>query len=227
MIINSKQQAALLLGVIGLALASVASADSIDVTGDTVQYSVDGKRAEFVGNVEARFNDSVMYADKLVVSIGADGNRYVATGSPMRGECANCGKSPLSFWAGQVAYDAVATDLSLSNGITVCLGAQCAKGRLTATQGEWLRMAQKAWLSGEVQGHWQQENEAATHIEAQRVEYDIGHGLVALRGGAKLSRDGNELLGESIEFNLNSGAMRADGGDSGKRVRAVFGEDAN
>ncbi|MDM5147466.1 hypothetical protein NQX30_03655 [Candidatus Persebacteraceae bacterium Df01] len=203
----------------------VMAADAVNVTGNQAIYSADGKQAEFSGNVVVSAGGVTVYADKLAITVGESGNHYVAEGAPVRVGCADCGQVLLSIMVRRLQLDDGANVLSASGGITICAGENCVQGNLVADSGNWSRGEQRAQFMGApVRGKWLQDDEKIpTTIRARQVDYDIVGGDIAMRGGALLARDGNDIRSEFIHFNIKNGELRADGGDG--RVRATFGGD--
>lgn len=217
-----------MLGLLtGLACAATA-AEKIDVRSDSAKYSADGKRAEFNGNVVVTADATKVYAERLVVSILAAGNHYLATGAPVVVECLTCLQSPLRLRAPQITMRDDEQALFVSGGIDMCVGAdeKCAQGRFAAVHAQWQRAAGIVHLTGApVSGFWQPpEDGKPITIRAGRVEYHFASGEIAMYNNARLARGADEIVGEAITFNIKTGALTADGGGTG-RVRGVFGAD--
>ena len=207
--------------------ASSAAAQQIEVGGDNAQYSADGSRAEFTGNVVLQSGGATVYADRLIVDISPDGNRYHASGPSVRAECADCAAESLVLRAAEIILQDGGDDtLTIGGGLTLCAGESCGRGQLVAERAEWKKSAGEARLRGmPVSGFWFLEGDAEpVRMRANEVEYAHGAGDVRLRGNASLSRGEDDIRGELIEFNIKTGAINATGG-SDSRVRGVFGAD--
>lgn len=204
-----------------------AAAEQVEVHGDSASYSADGRRAEFDGNVELSGNGVTIYAARLVVSVLAEGNHYRISGVPARAECGDCAAVSLQLLAPEIILrDGETKMFTADGGLTLCAGESCASGQLIAGRAEWQRTSGKVLLQGApVNGFWHPEDggEPVT-VRAEEISYVHVSGEILLRGGALLARGGEEIRGESIMFNIKTGAIGASGGD--QPVRGVFGSDA-
>ncbi|MGI9297547.1 MAG: LptA/OstA family protein [Gammaproteobacteria bacterium] len=206
---------------------AAAAAEQIEVRGDRAEYSADGRRAEFDGNVVLQSGGATVYAARLIVSVFAEGNHYQVSGTPARAECGDCATVSLQLLAPEILLRDDAERLfSADGGLTLCAGESCARGRLRAGRAEWRRATGEVFLRGApVDGFWLPgDGGAAVTMRAAEVNYAHPTGEVHLRGDALVARGGEEIRGDSIMFNVKTGAINASGGDD-SRVRGVFGGD--
>ncbi|MBE8158524.1 MAG: hypothetical protein HAW59_03935 [Betaproteobacteria bacterium] len=226
----------LIFAVFLAAAAVTAAAQKIDVRGDSAEYSADGKRAEFSGNVVMKTGGVEVRAERLAVTVRDSGNTYRASGAPgkvscpgcaVRAFCADCANFPLHLWAAEIVLHSEDGSLHAAGGVSVCAGAadECGRGRLSAESVIWRRQAAEVELRGApAEGMWNSEDGGIpVTVRAETIAYFGESGLVELRGDASVSRGGEEIRGDAVKINVKTGEIAA-GGDDG-RVRGVFGVD--
>ena len=231
--ISVSLQAALLFFITAMAAAFAPefafAAEPIEVRGDRAEYSADGRRAEFDGNVVLQSGGTTVHAGRLVVSVFAEGNQYFASGEPVRAECGECSSEFLQISAKEIRMrDDAEQTIFAGGGLTLCAGESCARGRLIAESAEWRRATEELHLRGApINGFWTPpDGGEAISLRAVEAEYAGQSGDVRLSGGAVVARGAEEIRGDSIVFNIRTGAIHAAGGDDGGRVRGVFGGDS-
>ena len=216
------------------ALPAWSFAQKIDVRGDSAEYSADGKQAEFNGNVVMKTGGVEVHAARLAVTVRDLGNTYHAFGAAascpecaVRASCASCAEIPLHLRAAEIVLQGEDGVLNATGGVLMCAGEAevCGRGRLNAETVVWRRAAAELELRGApVEGMWNPEDGGApVALRAEYITHAQESGWVELRGGALVSRDGEEIRGETIKINVKTGEIAA-GGDLG-RVRGVFGAD--
>ena len=62
----------------------------------------------------------------------------------------------------------------------------------------------------------------AMDAKADRIEFYLDNDLVLLIGNAQIKQSSTEFFGNRIEYNMNTQAVHAERGNSGKRVRMVL-----
>ena len=62
----------------------------------------------------------------------------------------------------------------------------------------------------------------AMNAKADKIEFYLDNDLVLLLGNAQIKQSSTEFYGNRIEYNMNTQAVHADKGKSGKRVRMVM-----
>ena len=62
----------------------------------------------------------------------------------------------------------------------------------------------------------------AMNAKADRIEFYLDNDLVLLLGNAQIKQSSTEFFGNRIEYNMNTQAVHAERGSSGKRVRMVM-----
>lgn len=205
-----------------VAPASLAQQQPIEIRGDSAQYSPDGSRAEFSGNVVLTADGVTLHADRIVVSVGDSGGAYRAEGNPARAECGGCMREPISVSAKSFFLDEASGAFEASGGLEVCAGPQCAAGLIRAQRAVWRRPSGEAEMAGSpALAEWRPPDEAPLRVEAELITYRSAAGDVVLSGDALLQRGGEEIRGARIGFNIKTGTLSAEGGDG--RVRGVFG----
>ncbi|MGI9306775.1 MAG: LptA/OstA family protein [Gammaproteobacteria bacterium] len=219
--VNAARAAALFFA----AAACAAGAQKIDVRGDAAEYSADGKRAEFRGNVVVESGGIEIRAERLLVTVRAGGNIYRAFGAPVRASCAACAGTALHLRAREIVLRDEDGSAEMSGDVSLCAGGEksCEDGEMRAESAVWRRAEGTAELRGApVSGVWKpQDGGAPLRLSAGRISYSQKTGEVELRGDALVARDGEEIRGETISVNLKTRAVSAGGGAG--RARGVFG----
>ena len=211
-----------------LATTTASASGRIEVRGDQAQYSADGKRAEFEGNVVVTSGEAVVRAGRLIVSVFTEGNHYQISGTPAQAECATCTDVLLQLSAPEILMRDDNDTLSVQGGLTLCAGEGCANGEISATSAQWQRAAGEVSLQGDpIRGFWRGADDGGeVTVRAEQIEYQQDSGQVLLSGGAVISRGEEEIRGETIELNIKTGSVAAQGGGGdSSRVRGVFGAD--
>ena len=213
-------------GVAGVALAQTASIPGVvEVFSDKAEY--DGNRSVFSGNVTLAAGQMTLAANKLEVETGDDGNLYRATGSPVRIVCGRCFGEGAVASAESVEYDDAKGVARAVGQARVCAGRECETGKLSAGELEWRRGEDAFVARGGAETFarlaWRPPEGEAVEVSAREIRYDFGERSALLSGDAEATRGDSLLRGDTILFNRDTGAMRAEATPEGERVRAVFG----
>lgn len=213
-------------GIAAFALAQTASIPGVvEVFSDEAEY--DGNRSVFSGNVTLAAGQMTLSADKLEVETGGDGNLYRATGAPVRIACGRCFGDGATASADSVEYnDAKGVALAVGRA-GVCAGKECESGKLSARELEW-RRGEDAFIArggAETSARlvWSPPEGESVSVSAREIRYDFRKRTALLSGDAEATRGDSLLRGDTILFNRDTGAMRAESAPEGERVRAVFG----
>ena len=217
------------------ALAQTASIPGVvEVYSDHAEYL--GDRSVFSGNVTLAAGKMTLAADRLEVQIGENGNHYRASGQPVRIQCPQCFGRGAAAQAESVRYaDAQGTAVA-AGGAVVCVGKNCRGGKLSAHQLEWRRGENVFIARGDpaladsekserlARAVWNPPGGESVSVSAREIRYDFRAQTAFLSGDAEAVRGESSLRGDTIVFNRQTGAMRAEAAPN-ERVRAVFGLD--
>ncbi len=208
---------------------SATAGDKIEVNSDTATYGADGQRAQFDGNVVVNTDGVIAHADRVLVSVYAEGNIYQLSGSPVRAVCAECADFPLHVSAPEMMLSDEEESLTIPAALMLCAGEAetCERGQLQADYARWLLGEEIAELRGSpVRGVWRPDDGGApVSVQARRIEYNRQTDSLVMEGDAVASRDGEEIRGEVININIKTGALAVESNDDSGRVRGVFGGD--
>lgn len=208
---------------------SAEAGDKIEVRSDTATYGADGQRAEFTGNVVVNTEGVAANADRVLVSVHAEGNTYQLMGSPVRAVCEECADFPLHISAREMMLRDDEESLTIPSALMLCIGEAdtCERGQLQADYARWLLGEESAELRGSpVSGVWHPDDGGSpVKLRAHRIEYNGQTESVVLEGDALVGREGEEIRGDIIKVNTKTGALSVESSDDSGRVRGVFGGD--
>lgn len=214
--------------LVALTWAAFGEERRVEVSGDRADYAVEGGGAVFSGNVVLAAGGLTVYAAELGVRREAAGNVYTASGAPLSVFCGDCGAEEVRAVVGESLQYSEAGGGEMRGGLTVCIGADCARGELRADSGEWRRADNTLILRGAAGAPLSAElliktGQPPVSVRAESAEYQFDSGDLQLAGNAKIWRDSGEIVGETIRFNTRTGALEAaGGGGEDDRVKATF-----
>ena len=197
----------------------------VNVASDSAVYGAEGKQVTFSGNVVATFGEWNLNAATLQVSDADEGKEYLAVGSPLTIRGKSEEGDAVTMFANLIRF-AENGDAVLEGGVRLCAGDECSRAQLNADKIHWQRGARNIQLTGTpASAKWQPpesaQGEGAVSARGNDIRYDFDSGAASLVGDALFGRDGAEITGKRIDFNVRTGEMKAEAPSEG-RVRAVL-----